>query len=198
MLAAATVLMLMKVYFMPQLLETRQICEFSIRSELTFNKQVYLEIYIVGVSWSQPMASCCLSETILMLAWLKQLVLHVAGTLWAHLSCAPRGSWEDLQNSSFKQCQDLLLSIPPLPAPDMASESVQDQNIHSTEDRSWLGLLWSFPNIGDRLLLPWTLRNLGYRWGKARPMPALTHKWSNSKTPRPHSLRTQVKGWKFT
>lgn len=116
-----------------------------------------------------------------MLALLKQLVLHVAGTLWAHLSCAPR-SWEDLQKSSFKQCQDLLLSIPPLLAPDM-----QDQNIHSTEDRSWLGLLWSFPNIGERLLLPWTLSNLGYRRGKVRPMPALRHKWSNSKTPGPQS-----------
>lgn len=71
---------------------------------------------------ANELASCCLSETILMLALLKQLVLHVTGTLWAHLSCAPWESWEDLQKSSFKQSQDLLLSIPPLPAPDMASE----------------------------------------------------------------------------
>lgn len=29
---------------------------YSIQSELTFNKQVYLEMYIVVVPWSQPMS----------------------------------------------------------------------------------------------------------------------------------------------
>lgn len=57
----------------------------------------------------------------------------------------------------------------------------------SKHPQHWLGLLWSFPNIGDRLLLPWTLSNLGYRRGRVRPMPALRHKWSNSKTPRPQA-----------